>query len=455
MNAMKRIMFADDEPNILQGLQRMLRPMRREWDMTFAPGGREAWQMLDGPPFDVVLSDMRMPEVNGAQLLAEVMKRHPRTVRIILSGQSDEENILRAVGVAHQYLAKPCDPDTLKATVARACRLRDLLKNERLQEIVSQMTNLPSAPTTFDSVGEQLGIAAPAGNMINSAQSESLADIVSDDIAMSAKTLQLINSAFFGSRREVVNPAVAVQLIGAEALRTLMTAKAFTRHAETSPGVQNRFCIERLHRHSLLTRSLARKIAGVEGMDSAAEECVSSAALLHDIGKLALAAGAPQLYETVLRMAAVEGVRALDAERDVLGATHAEVGAYLAALWGLPDPVVEIIANHHTAGLDPEDSLIGLQTAVVQAANVLAGQLESRQNEPRSAAGDLRSLEGKGLDRRIPAWREFCLATTRPRTRIVPTTSQTPERPNARTPDQLNAQTPEQLNARTPERLNA
>src|SRR5688572_10674608 len=194
MNAMKRILFADDESNVLQGLQRMLRPMRHEWDMTFAPGGREALSLLDSPPFDVVVSDMRMPEVSGAQLLAEVMRRHPRTVRIILSGQSDEENVFRAVGVAHQYLAKPCDPDTLKATVARACRLRDLLRNERLQQIISQMTNLPSAPSSFDAVADSLGITSVNGRRASNATPEPLADLVSDDIAMSAKALQLINS---------------------------------------------------------------------------------------------------------------------------------------------------------------------------------------------------------------------------------------------------------------------
>src|SRR5262245_37814840 len=100
---MKKILFVDDEPNVLQGLERMLRSMRHEWEMQFAMSGPAALERLAEQTFDVIVSDMRMPGMTGAQLLTEVSQRHPHIVRIILSGQADQEDILRSVGPTHQY----------------------------------------------------------------------------------------------------------------------------------------------------------------------------------------------------------------------------------------------------------------------------------------------------------------------------------------------------------------
>ncbi|HEY4481440.1 MAG TPA: response regulator, partial [Candidatus Brocadiaceae bacterium] len=88
---MKSIIFVDDELKVLQGLQRMLRSMRHEWDMKFATSGQKALDMLSKSPFDVIVTDMRMTGMDGAQLLREVMKRYPGVVRIILSGQTDQD----------------------------------------------------------------------------------------------------------------------------------------------------------------------------------------------------------------------------------------------------------------------------------------------------------------------------------------------------------------------------
>ncbi len=107
MNAKKRILFVDDESLALQGLERMLRNMRNEWEMEFVDSGPKALERMAQADFDVVVSDMRMPCMNGAHLLNEVMLRYPATVRLILSGHADQDLILKCVGSTHQYLAKP------------------------------------------------------------------------------------------------------------------------------------------------------------------------------------------------------------------------------------------------------------------------------------------------------------------------------------------------------------
>ena len=98
---MRRVLFVDDEPKILEGLQRMLRSMRHEWEMEFALGGPSAMEALNSRPFDVVVTDMRMPGMDGAMLLSQVRGLHPQIVRIVLSGHSDQELVLSSVGPAH------------------------------------------------------------------------------------------------------------------------------------------------------------------------------------------------------------------------------------------------------------------------------------------------------------------------------------------------------------------
>ena len=122
---MMRVLFVDDEPHILSGLQRMLRPLRHEWAMTFVGGGPAALDALEREVFDVIVTDMRMPGLSGAQLLAEVHRRRPRVACIVLSGQSDQEHLLQLADTPHEYLAKPCDADVLKETVCRAYRSQE------------------------------------------------------------------------------------------------------------------------------------------------------------------------------------------------------------------------------------------------------------------------------------------------------------------------------------------
>jgi DNA-binding NarL/FixJ family response regulator len=147
----KRILFVDDEPLVLAGLRRMLHGMRKQWEMVFVESGDAALGFMADNAVDVVVSDMRMPGMNGAQLLNEVMKRYPRTVRLILSGHADQDLILKCVGSTHQYLSKPCDPDALRATVSRAIGLEASLKNECLQRLIGQMDSTAMVPTRSSS----------------------------------------------------------------------------------------------------------------------------------------------------------------------------------------------------------------------------------------------------------------------------------------------------------------
>lgn len=393
---MRRIVFVDDEPRILEGLQRMLRPLRHEWEMSFADSGEEALRILASSPFDVVVTDMQMPGMNGAALLAEVRQRHPQVVRIILSGYANLELICKSVGPAHQYLSKPSDAETIKLTVSRACALRDLLADDALQLLVSKLQSLPSLPTLYTELIAELQAPDPSIKKVG--------DIISRDLGMTPKILQMVNSAFFGIRRHISSPTEAVSLLGLDTIVTLaITVQIFSQLDRARvPG----FSPDALYAHSQRVALFAKRIARAEGADSKVFNDAFTAGLLHDVGQLVLVANQPEQYTEVLRLAQTEQFPIDRAERQVFGATHAEVGAYLLGLWGLPTAIVEAVAFHHLPGLSMIQGF-GALTAV-HASNVIALELQADQQERCRAVLDLDYLTNIGLPDRFPVWREIC-----------------------------------------------
>jgi len=391
-----KILFVDDEPNVQQGLQRMLRPMRHEWDVRFARSGAEALDLLAADTFDVVLSDMRMPGMDGRQLLSEVMRRHPKVVRIILSGQADEAAGLSAVGIAHQYLSKPCKADDLIGTIRRACGLRGFLSSEGLKELISQIKNLPSVPGIYVQLLEELKSPEPS--------IPRAAELISRDVAMTAKILHLANSAFFAFRVRVTTPTRAVTLLGLRITKDLALSAQVFSEFDTSkiPG----FDIHRVVAHSTATAAYAKAIAAAEGRDRQTLDDAFLSGMLHDVGRLVLADRLPERYGAVLELVREQSVPLVQAERDLLGATHGEVGAYLLGLWGLPDPIVETVAYHHRP-LESDNEHFGPLAAVH-----IADAVERHFRAGKGARGrpDISEayLEKLGRLTHVRDWLELC-----------------------------------------------
>lgn len=391
-----RILFVDDESRVLEGLKRMLHSMRNEWDMAFLEGGEKALEALSRESFDVIVSDMRMPGMNGAELLNEVMKRYPRIMRFILSGHSDEHLILNSVGTAHQYLNKPCDPQKLKAALARASSLRDLLANERLEGLAVQLRSLPSLPTVYLQLLEEM--QSPDASIGR------IGEIISTDIGMSAKILQLVNSAFFGLPRHVSSPAQAASLLGLEIIRGMMLSihvfSVFKQ--EKLPA----FSLSALWRHSATVGAFARKIGEVEKCGEKMSGDSYIAGLLHDAGKLVLADSLPEQYGRALEIARDKHISLAQAESDTLGLTHAEPGAYVLGLWAFPDPVVEAAAYHHRPAECPGEGFSPL--IAVHAANAIDHDLSTDSQPNTPARLDVDYLEHLGLAERLAVWRDAC-----------------------------------------------
>jgi HD-like signal output (HDOD) protein/CheY-like chemotaxis protein len=331
------ILFVDDEPNVLSGLRRMLFPMRESWNMRFAGGGEDALRELGDNPVDVVVTDMRMPGMDGAELLTRVESAHPETIRIVLSGQCDRETALRAVGPTHVFLSKPCDSMRIVSTVERAVRLRDEIHDTALRACVEGLRRLPSPPQTYlDLVAE---LRKPDGSIA------SVAAIVGRDIALTAKLLQIANSAFFGVGRSIATPMQAMNFLGLDIVRALVLKAGLLAQLE-SAGL-NAAPAEEIVRHSLAMGALCRRLWENVGAPDATPDEAFVAGFLHDVGAVVLAAIRPELDARIRDESAATQVPRYLVEREHLGTTHAQIGAYLLAIWGLPDNLVSAACYHH------------------------------------------------------------------------------------------------------------
>jgi putative nucleotidyltransferase with HDIG domain len=390
---MKRIMFVDDEVRILDGLQRMLRPQRHVWEMAFAPGGQAALQMMEAAPFDVIVSDMRMPGMDGAALLKTVREKYPNVLRIILSGYTELEAALNAVPVAHQFLVKPCDQDTLQSAIERATSLNSILNNKRLESIIGSMQQLPSLPKSCMEMREAL--ADPDSD------SHRIARLVERDPAMSAKVLQLVNSAFFGVARNISDINMAITYLGKSILENLVLSVEIFRVFRPTVSIPG-FSLEELHTHAQFTAKMAGHVAG----DNAIRRLGMVAGLLHDVGKLVLAEATPEHFARAIAGAKKEKRPLYEIEEELTGVSHAEVGAYLLSMWGIPYLIVEAVAHHHhleRVACEKVDLL-----ASVYFANWLAHEHDA---ERRGAAGipnaplNMEIVAKLGVEHLLPEWR--------------------------------------------------
>ncbi|MEV6632016.1 HDOD domain-containing protein [Actinoplanes sp. NPDC051470] len=348
MSEKPHVVFVDDEPRILDGLRRMLRKESARWDMSFAGGAGEALAVMENRRCNVVVSDFRMPGMDGGELLSRVQSLYPGTARVILSGQTGENDVLRVIALAHQFLTKPAARDELVQTLERLIAAQAASGDDSARRDVSMVSSLPSAPS--------LVIELIAALNAEDASAESVGAIIEQDPAAAAKVLHLVNSSASMVSHKVTRVVQAVALLGTQRVRGLVLMHDVVRSFDPH-GVLPTDWIQRLTDHSVHTSHLARELAGPAPWHNEA----FTAGLLHEVGQLVLASSRHEDYPGVLKIkdqatgtpddAAEEPLTLDDIERAALGTCHSDAGANLLALWGLSAAVVESVAGH--AGATP------------------------------------------------------------------------------------------------------
>lgn len=392
------ILFVDDDRSVLDGLQRMLRSMRRVWRMHFFDTASEALQFLQSQPVDVVVADMRMPGVDGAQFLSEVKRAYPGIIRIALSGYADQDMVLRAVRSAHQYLAKPCSAETLKGAIERVKALRELLAEKPLRAVVAGLEVLPSLPSLYQEIMRELESEGASVKRVG--------EIIAKDVGMTAKILQLVNSAFFGVSRHVTSPAQAAVLLGLETIRALvLSLHIFSQFQGKAFSEKD---VSTLWEHSLTTAVYAKTIAVLEGAERMVCEDAFMAGMLHDVGKLIFMQNLAEKTKQAIGRSEQTGEPIWASETALIGTSHGEVGAYLMGVWGLPDSIVESLAFHHFPSRCPHRQFSAL--TAVHAADFLHYAIAGGAPFQGPGLVDQAYLAELGVLGRLRTWKEACQA---------------------------------------------
>jgi putative nucleotidyltransferase with HDIG domain len=332
----KFILFVDDEAPILNGLRVRLHRLRTKWEMHFAESGAKAIEALERAHFDVVVTDMRMPGMDGAELLQVVRDRWPDAIRIVLSGYAELQQVVRLVPYAHQYYSKPCEAGQLENLIERCLQLHELLHQPTLRAVVGRVSKLPSIPKVYAQLQQLL--------TSDDASVHQVARLISTDAAIAAKLLQLVNSAFFRLARRITGIEQAVNHLGFGAIRNLvLSAEVFS--SWPGQGAKCVLSLDKLQSHVHKVAAAARAL--VAETPPKADDALL-AGLLHDIGYWVLSNECQAELTQSVALAVAENIPLYQAETRIIGASHAQVGAYLLGLWGLPYPVIEAVAHHHT-----------------------------------------------------------------------------------------------------------
>jgi len=366
------------------------------WAPEVAPTAETALALLAQSEIAAIVTDVHLSDRCGLELLDEVMKRCPSTLRLVLSHPDDTEGTVRCMGRGHQHLFKPCDATTLLGALAQAMHRTTWLPNPAVRNVVSQLRHVPSPPSLYLELAT--AISSPHASV------ETIGEIVERDPAICAKVLQLANSAVFGLQLQIIQPCEAVAFLGFDTTRALvMLAHTFAAFdARRLAG----FSIDQLWQHSVGAGRFARQIAVLENSGPETTEQSFSAGLLHDVGKLLLAANLPAKFRQAVALAKAQDHPFWVAETEVLGCSHAELAGYLLGIWGLPSPIVEAVALHHrpeclkTMGFSP--------LTAVHVANALAHPRPAEPGSNPLPELDTDYLQALGLDDKLEGWQRDC-----------------------------------------------
>jgi putative nucleotidyltransferase with HDIG domain len=364
--------------------------------MEFVSSGEEALRSMSLREFDAVVTDMRMPGMSGAELLEKVQEQWPKTVRIVLTGQADRDSVLKAIAPAHQFLSKPCDPGQLNLVLEKTLALTDLLENTSLKCFISRLKCVPSVPLLYQQLNKELQSEDPSASR--------LGEIIAEDMAMTAKLLQIVNSAAYGTRTQISEPKQAVMVLGLDTIQALVLSLGmFSSFNPDLLGARN---AERLWEHTISVSKFSRVIAISQGVSGRDLDPYNSAGLLHDIGRLIMASADPENYRRLVESATTTCTRLDELELQKFGCTHAEVGAYLLGMWGLPTTIVEAVAWSHRPSASPVTDFTPL------AAVHVASAFDTQQHPDCTYMDshlDHDFLDRIGLGQRLEYWQQLCI----------------------------------------------
>jgi len=395
--SVKRILFVDDQSSEADNLESIIKSLGDDWESEIVSNGTHALEVLQRSACDVIVTEMKLPDMSGVDLLKKAIEHCPGSVRFVLSGDSDRGQILQGSGSIHQFIAKPYPPAKFKAVLNSSLSLRQLLSNDTLQARIASISSLPSPPEVYNSLVKEL--------QSETASIQKIADLIRQDISITAKLLQIVNSAFFGLSSTVNNPLQAVNILGLETVKSLVMAAGIFNQFDDSKSSE--FSINSIFNHSVAVGASARLFATALGLETKATEDSLLGGMLHDVGKLVMFTYFYTELDNAAKLARENSIPLHEAEKQIMGVTDAEIGAYLLSLWGIPDAILEAVALHYLPHKSTNPILDVL--TCVHLAYAFNLDQDNDNTDPSLSALDLDYLQNLGIGDQVEDLRNLCM----------------------------------------------
>ncbi|MBI9112490.1 response regulator [Maridesulfovibrio ferrireducens] len=389
------ILFVDEEKKQIEAFKKMLMPMSGQWELHFANSAKEALELIEIQPFDIVVTDFHTTGLPDGELISEVRKQQPGAIRFILSKDQNTNKSMHSAMYAHQFISKPCSAKELIETIERCLRLKNIFLNERVSKAIASIDELPVMPSLYIKLEKEL--------RKEDVSIKNIGLLISEDLAITSGILKLVNSSFFGLYSKITTPEKAATMLGISTIKGLVLGMHIFNSSKTE---YLDFSIENLGEHCLYTALLARAVIQAEGADTDTAEKTFLAGFLHDIGKLILCVSYQPEYSEILKIVQNENIPMSVAEKEIFGFTHAEVGAYLLALWGFDETVVEAVYSHHNL-TEPDSDMLS-PAAAVHIADTFEHELRLRHQENAPHILNAEWLEKNGFSSKLVGWLEVC-----------------------------------------------
>ncbi len=327
------VLFVDDDTDLIDSIRRMLYSMRKQWKMYFAYGGKEAIEKIKNHDIDVIVCDIRMPEMDGTEVLKFVQENYPQVIRIVLSGYSNQEMILKTTRYAHQFMTKPTNGDTIIKKINYTYNAKSYLDNPDLIKFIAGIKDIPTLPDMYMKLEEEISK--------EDFSIDKIAELVQTDPVLVAKVLQVVNSGFFGLPMSVTRIKEALSYLGVNILKALVMHVSTFNVEKVPPTIRRE--IEKIGTHSLKTANTCKNVCRTLRLSKDISDKSFLAGVLHDLGKLILI----RKPDNISYMKISDHEKMVNNEQDSFGFNHAEAGAYLLSIWGLPESIVQATAYHH------------------------------------------------------------------------------------------------------------
>jgi HD-like signal output (HDOD) protein len=330
----KRILFVDDETQILKSITRLF--MDTEYEVLTVESGAEALTFLEAEQVDVIVSDMKMPKMDGYELLSQVKKRFPKIVRIILSGFSNERVVFDALkkNIAKLYILKPWENIVLINTIEKVFQIENVLRNnEKVLKLINNAEELPTIKTSY-------------GRIINVIENDQevykIVEAIECDNSIAIKILHIVNSSYYSVKTGSINRAVAY--LGLDNIKNIVITSAFIDGLNFSNKENKR--LEQLWRHGFIANRIISIIYN-EFLYKKIPETEMNAGLLSNVGIIFMIHSSHDKYMEMFEEVEKNNGNLIEFENKAFGTNHQEIGGYLIQWWDIPLPIVEVALYHH------------------------------------------------------------------------------------------------------------